>query len=139
VESRKWRVGFWNQIQEGGGKMAKMYENLDAWKEATDLAVRIYEITKNYPKEEIFGITSQLRKAVISISSNLAEGAARKTKKDFKQFVHIASGSLNEVESLLHISSRLNLINADLHKELKEHVDREGRLIGGLLKYLNDK
>jgi four helix bundle protein len=99
----------------------------------------IYEITKNYPKEEIFGITSQLRRAVISISSNLAEGAARKSKKDFKQFVHIASGSLNEVESLLHISSRLNLINADLYKGLKEHVDREGRLIGGLLKYLDGK
>ncbi len=83
--------------------MAKMFENLDAWKEATDLAVRIYEITKNFPKEEIFGITSQLRRAAISISSNLAEGAGRKSKKDFKQFVHIASGSLNEVDSLLYI------------------------------------
>ncbi len=119
--------------------MAKMYENLDAWKEATDLAVRIYEVTKNYPKEEIFRITSQLRRAAISISSNLAEGAARKSKKDFKQFVHIASGSLNEVDSLLYISLRLNLINAYPYKELKEHVDREGRLIGGLLKYLDGK
>ncbi|MBS3907092.1 MAG: four helix bundle protein [Syntrophaceae bacterium] len=119
--------------------MAKMYENLDAWKEATNLAVRIYEITKSYPKEEIFGITSQLRRAAISISSNLAEGAARKSKKDFKQFVHIASGSLNEVDSLLYISSRLSLIKTDLYKELKEHVDREGRLIGGLLKYLDEK
>ncbi|MDP2967727.1 MAG: four helix bundle protein [Deltaproteobacteria bacterium] len=125
--------------KKGGYDMAKMYENLDAWKEATNLAVRIYEITKRYPKEEIFGITSQLRRAAISISSNLAEGAARKSKKDFKQFVHIASGSLNEVDSLLHISSRLSLINTDLYKELKEHVDREGRLIGGLLKYLNEK
>jgi len=119
--------------------MAKMYENLEAWKEGTNLAVRVYEVTKNYPKEEIFGITSQLRRAVISISSNLAEGAARKSKKDFKQFVHIASGSLNEVDSLLYISSRLSLISNDLYKELKEHVDREGRLIGGLLKYLDGK
>ncbi len=119
--------------------MAKMFENLDAWKEATDLAVRIYEITKNFPKEEIFGITSQLRRAAISISSNLAEGAGRKSKKDFKQFVHIASGSLNEVDSLLYISSWLNLMSTNLYKELKEHVDREGRLIGGLIKYLNGK
>jgi len=119
--------------------MAKMYENLEAWKEGANLAVRIYEITKSYPKEEIFGITSQLRRAVISISSNLAEGAARKSKRDFKQFVHIASGSLNEVDSLLHISSRLSLINKDLYDELKEHVDREGRLIGGLLRYLDAK
>jgi four helix bundle protein len=119
--------------------MAKMYENLDAWKEATDLAVQIYQTTKNFPKEEIFGLTSQLRKASISISSNIAEGSGRKSKKDFKQFVHIASGSLNEVESLLHICSRLNLIAADSYNELRTTAERLGRLIGGLIKYLNGK
>jgi four helix bundle protein len=119
--------------------MAKMYENLDAWKEATNLAVKIYQVTKNFPKEEIFGITSQLRRASISISSNIAEGAGRKSKKDFKQFVHMASGSLNEVESLLHICFRLNLITADPQRELKENTERLGRLIGGLLKYLDGK
>jgi four helix bundle protein len=117
--------------------MAKMYENLDAWKEAVNLTIRIYEITKTFPREEIFGMASQLRRASLSISSNIAEGAGRKSKKDFKQFVHIASGSLNEVESLLHICSRLNLITADLYKELNESTERVGRLIGGLLKYLN--
>jgi four helix bundle protein len=119
--------------------MAKMYENLDAWKEATNLAVKIYQVTKNFPKEEIFGITSQLRRASISISSNIAEGAGRKSKKDFKQFVHMASGSLNEVESLLHICFRLNLITVDPQRELKENTERLGRLIGGLLKYLDGK
>jgi four helix bundle protein len=119
--------------------MAKMYENLDAWKEATDLAVRTYEITKTFPKEEIFGITSQLRRASISISSNIAEGAGRKSKKDFKQFVHMASGSLNEVESLLIICFRLNLLTDRTYNELKENVDKVGRLIGGLLRYLNGK
>jgi len=79
--------------------MAKMYENLDVWKEPTNLAVQIYQVTKNFPKEEIWGITSQMRRASISISSNIAEGSGRKSKKDFKQFVHMASGSLNEVES----------------------------------------
>ena len=67
--------------------MAKMFENLEAWKEATNLAVQIYQVNKSFPKEEIFGITSQLRRASISISSNIAEGAGRKSKKDFKQFV----------------------------------------------------
>ncbi len=119
--------------------MAKMYENLDAWKEATNLAVRVYQITKSFPKDEIFGITSQLRRASISISSNIAEGAGRKSKKDFKQFVHMASGSLNEVESLLYICSQLNLVTSDSYKELKDRVDRLGRLIGGLLKYLNGR
>ena len=119
--------------------MAKTYENLDAWKEATNLAVQIYQITKDFPKEEIFGITSQLRKASVSISSNIAEGAGRRSKKDFKQFVHMASGSLNEVESLLYVSSRLNLIMPNSYKELQETVERLGRLIGGLLKYLDGK
>jgi four helix bundle protein len=122
---------------ERGKELAKMYENLDAWREATNLAVKIYQVTKNFPKEEIFGITSQLRRASISISSNIAEGAGRKSKKDFKQFVHMDSGSLNEVENLLYICSRLDLIMAASHKELQELVEKVGRLIGGLLKYLN--
>ena len=119
--------------------MAKMYENLDVWKESTNLAVQIYKITKNFPKEEIWGITSQIRRASISISSNIAEGSGRKSKKDFKQFVHMASGSLNEVESLLHICSQLDFIKADPYRELKDSAEKLGRLIGGLLKYLDGK
>ena len=119
--------------------MAKMYENLDAWKEATDLAVRIYEITRIFPKEEIYGITSQVRRAAVSISSNIAEGAGRKSRKDFQQFVHVASGSLNEVKSLLYICFRLQLIKPGLYEELKENINKVGRLIGGLLKYLDAK
>jgi four helix bundle protein len=119
--------------------MAKMYENLDAWKDATDLAVRTYEITKTFPKEELFGITSRLRRASISISSNIAEGTGRKSKRDFKQFIHMASGSLNEVENLLIICFRLNLLTDRTYHELKEKVKKVGRLIGGLLRYLNGK
>ncbi len=119
--------------------MAKMYENLDAWKESTNLAVNICQMTKTFPKEEIWGITSQLRRASISISSNIAEGSGRKSKKDFKQFVHMASGSLNEVETLLHICSRLDLLTAASYNELKESSERPGRLIGGLLRYLDGK
>ena len=119
--------------------MAKMFENLDAWKQATELVIRIYEITAAFPKEEIFGITAQLRRAAISIASNIAEGAGRKSKKDFRQFTHMASGSLNEVESLLYISLRLNLLTKEFYTELKEKVDKVGRLIGGLLRYLDEK
>lgn len=116
-----------------------MYENLDAWKEAVNLAIQIYETTKTFPKEEIYGLTSQLRRASVSISSNTAEGAGRKSKKDFKQFVHMASGSLNEAESLLHICFRLNLISDASYKEFNQGAERLGRLIGGLLKYLDGK
>ncbi len=119
--------------------MAKMYENLDAWKEATNLAVRIYQITRTFPKEEIYGITSQIRRAAVSISSNIAEGAGRRSKKDFQQFVHVASGSLNEVESILHICFRLDFVKPDAYQDLKENVDKVGRLIGGLIKYLHGR
>ena len=119
--------------------MAKTYENLEAWKEAIDLAIRIYEATETFPREEIYGITSQIRKATVSISSNIAEGSGRKSRKDFRQFIHIASGSLNEVESLLIICLRLNLIAGESFGKLKEKVERLGRLIGGLLRFLSEK
>ena len=118
--------------------MAKMYEHLDAWKEATNLAVKVYEITKEFPSTEFYGITSQLRRASVSISSNIAEGAGRSSKKDFKQFVHIASGSLNEVESLLHISFQLGFLQDGEFSDMRERVRQVGRLVGGLLRYLNE-
>ena len=116
-----------------------MYENLDAWKEAPILAVRIYEVTRSFPKEEIYGVTSQIRRASVSISSNIAEGAGRKSKKEFEQFIHMASGSLNEVESLVFICSRLNLLEDGVCQELREKIETVGRLIGGLLRYLREK
>ena len=91
--------------------MAKTYENLEAWIKGVDLAVIIYEITRNFPKEEIYGLTSQIRRSVISISSNLAEGAGRPSKKDFRRFVDIAMGSLNETESLLIVASKLGFVD----------------------------
>jgi four helix bundle protein len=117
--------------------MGKTYEDLDAWKEATHLAVQVYQVTRAFPKDEIFGITSQIRRASLSVSSNIAEGAGRRSKKDFSHFVHMALGSLNEVESLLTICRRLDLISREHFGQLQESVEKVGRLIGGLLKYLD--
>ncbi len=118
--------------------MAKTYENLDAWKKAVDLAVKIYDLTRNFPKEEIYGISSQIRRAVISISSNLAEGAGRESKKDFKRFVDISMGSLNETESLWIVSYRLTLIEEHLYLETKNQMEELGRILNGLRKFLNE-
>ena len=118
--------------------MAKTYENLDAWKKAVDLAVKIYELTRNFPKEEIYGITSQIRRAVISISSNLAEGAGRPSKKDFRRFVDIGMGSLNETESLWIVSYRLTLIEESLYLETRSQMEELGRILNGLKKYLRE-
>ena len=81
--------------------MAKNYENLEVWKEAVKLAVLIYKETKGFPKEELYGLTSQLRRAIISVSINIAEGAGRSSKQEFIRFINIALGSLNETESLV--------------------------------------
>lgn len=118
--------------------MAKTFENLEAWVKAMELAVHIYKISKKFPKEEVYGLTSQIRRAVISISSNLAEGAARPSKKDFARFVNIAIGSLNETESLLIVSSKLGFIHQDIYLETKTKIEELGRILNGLKRYLSN-
>jgi four helix bundle protein len=76
-----------------------------------DLVIQIYKLAENFPKHEVYGLTSQIRRASISISSNIAEGAGRKGGKEFTRFLYIALGSLSEVETQLEISQRLNYIN----------------------------
>lgn len=119
--------------------MAKSYESLETWQNAIDLAVKIYDITKLFPNEEIYGLTSQIRRAVVSISSNIAEGSSRPSKKDYRHFVDIAIGSLNEVENLLIVSYRLNFIEEENYFQMKELIEKEGRLLGGLRRFLEDK
>lgn len=116
--------------------MAKNYENLKIWQEAIVLATKIYKITRDYPKEEQFGITSQLRRAVVSVSSNIAEGAGRVSKKDNMRFIEIALGSLNEVESLLAVSVTLAFIDKETHSRVKEDIVRLGKSMGAYKNYL---
>lgn len=93
----------------------KSHKDLLVYQKALDLVTVVYAITKMFPKEEQFGLTSQLRRASISIPSNISEGAGRKSKKEFIQFLFIALGSLNEVETQLEISKRLDYLQ-DLEK-----------------------
>lgn len=117
--------------------MAKSYENLKIWQESIEIAIQIYFITKKFPKDEIFGIISQIRRAAVSISSNIAEGSGRNTKKEFSRFIDISIGSLNEVENLLIISLKLNYIFKKDFDVLVEKIKRLGILLGGFKKYLN--
>ena len=87
------------------------YKKLLVWKKADELAYQIYIETKSFPKEELYGITSQLRKAALSIPTNLVEGTGRQGKKELKQFVNIALGSLAETQYLLDFSLRLEYLN----------------------------
>ncbi|MDR3625680.1 MAG: four helix bundle protein [Ignavibacteriaceae bacterium] len=84
---------------------------MDVWQRSMDLVSEIYKVTKNYPKEELFGLTNQLRRAVVSITSNIAEGSARRSKIERKRFYEIARASMVEVDSQLEISIKLDYIN----------------------------
>ena len=88
----------------------KSHKDLKVWQEPTDLVVLIYDSTEQFPSKEAFGLTSQLRRAAVSIPSNIAEGAGRKGENEFKRFLYIALGSLSEVETQLEIAFRLKYI-----------------------------
>lgn len=110
------------------------HTKLEAWKEALKLTVEIYELTKSFPKEEIYGLTSQIRRAVVSVPSNIAEGCARNSSAETIHFLYIAIGSLAEVETQLIISNRLGYIPDIL--EIMKHILLVKQLNFGLIKYL---
>jgi four helix bundle protein len=109
--------------------MEKGYKKLIVWQKADDLAYKIYLETKKFPRDEIYGITNQLRRAAISIPTNIVEGTGRQGKNELRQFVNIALGSLAETEYLLEFCSRLNYLKEESYKKL-ESLRKE---VGGLL------
>ncbi|OGM89325.1 hypothetical protein A2108_00725 [Candidatus Wolfebacteria bacterium GWA1_42_9] len=113
------------------------FRDLEAWRETKNLAVIVYKITEHFPKSEVFGLTNQLRRAVVSISSNIAEGFCRKTNKDKTQFYSIALGSLSELESQLSISKEVGYLSNDELMSVMEKVVLVGKLTGGLKRSIN--
>ncbi|MCK4921382.1 MAG: four helix bundle protein [Bacteroidales bacterium] len=99
----------------------KSHKDLDIWKRSIVLVTEIYKFTKEFPSDEKYGLTNQLRRAAISVPSNIAEGAARKSSKEFVQFLHIALGSLSEIDTQIIIAKNLNYLqNVELYlKEIK--------------------
>ena len=112
----------------------KTHKDLEAWKEAMNLVEMIYQITESFPNTEIYGITGQLKRASISIPSNIAEGAGRKGEKEFIQFLYIALGSIAEVETQIFLSKRLGFI--DDIDGLNNSIERVTKLIYGLIRFL---
>jgi len=113
------------------------YYNLDVWIESRLLSVKIYNLTKNFPKEEQFGLTSQIRRCSISVPSNIAEGCGRNTPKDTIRFLYIARGSLYELETQLFLSSDLGFIKKSELDDVLEHIVVCKKLINGFIKYYN--
>jgi four helix bundle protein len=111
----------------------KSFTDLISWRIARDLVLKIYKITKEFPPAEIFGLSSQMRRASISISSNIAEGFGRRSKKEKIQFYSIAKGSLIELQNQLVLSLDIGYINKDEFKQLAELMIRCSKLITGLI------
>lgn len=112
------------------------FERLDVWQKAVSFANCCYLCTQSFPKEEVFGLTSQIRRAAVSISSNLAEGSSRTSRQDFCRFIEIATGSAFEVLSLLTIAKEQQLINQSQHAELVPSCTEIIRMLSGLRRTL---
>lgn len=95
------------------------YEKLTIWQDGIELVKSIYLLTGNFPKEELFGLTSQIRRAAVSVPANIAEGHGRATKKEFRQFLIISKGSLQELNTLLNIARVLNYIKDNEYEKMR--------------------
>ena len=110
------------------------HKDLKVWQVSVSLAVEVYALTKAFPSEEKFGLTSQMRRAAVSIPSNIAEGAARRSQKEFLQFLSIAAGSASELSTQLLISEKIGLLTDLAAEKNKAQIERVLRLIHGLIK-----
>ena len=115
-------------------KEIKNHKDLEVWKKSMDLVSNIYKITESFPNKELYGLTNQIRRAAVSVPSNIAEGAARNSKKEFIQFLYIALGSLSELETQIIIANRLEYLNN--LDTLSEDLKFVQKLINGLIYYL---
>ena len=114
----------------------KTHKDLNVWQEAMNMAKKIYLITNNFPKEERFGLVSQIRRAAISIPSNIAEGAARSSHKEFVQFLYISLGSLAELETQMLLSKDLGFID---NVEVEQEIESTRKMLLGLIKHLKKR
>jgi four helix bundle protein len=112
--------------------MSQNYRDLVVWQKAMDLVEMVYTATKQFPKEETYGLTSQIRRAAVSIPSNIAEGQGRKSSGDFARFLAIAYGSLREVETQILIAERLDYMDKQESQNLIALSSEVGRLLNGL-------
>ena len=111
------------------------YKNLEVWKKSMLLVKEIYLLTKKYPKEELYALTSQTKRAAVSIPSNITEGCGRNYKKDTIQFLHISRGSIYELETLLNIAVMVDFISENDYSPFTLRIDECIKIINGLISY----
>jgi four helix bundle protein len=114
--------------------MEKPHKKLDVWKLAMELVTEVYRATEAFPKEERYSLTDQVRRAAMSIPSNIAEGAARQTRREFANYLHVAQGSLSELDTLLELSRHLGYLASNEWAALDTRMERIDKMISGLIR-----
>jgi four helix bundle protein len=115
------------------------YRDLKVWQLGIDISLTVYRLTDEFPQREMYGLTSQLRRAAVSIPSNIAEGHTRGQTKDFVRFLSISRGSVAELETQLIIAERLDYVQRDQLKHLRDMLNEESRMLAGLRRSLTTK
>jgi len=115
----------------------KAHRKLVLWDRATNLVVSVYEVTRRFPAIERFGLASQMQRAAVSIPCNIAEGAARRGRKEYLQFAYTARGSLSELDTQVEIAGRLGYLTPDNSRRLQADIDEVSRLLNGVIAYLS--
>jgi four helix bundle protein len=119
--------------------MLKNYKDLKVWQKAYELCITIYKLTKHFPKEEAYGLTSQIRRSAVSVPSNIAEGYGRKTTQEYLQSLYIAYGSHCELETQVLLSKDLGYIKSDDFQKLQQDIGDVERMLKALIKSLQNK
>jgi four helix bundle protein len=119
--------------------MEKPHKKLDVWQTAMKSTTMVYKLTDKFPEEEKFGLISQMRRAAISIPCNIAEGAARRGKREFRNFLSMAQGSLSELDTQLELSILLGYVRAEDLRELWDQLLRIDKMLSGLIRSLTNR
>ena len=117
----------------------KTHKDLDVWKQAIDLSKYVYQLTQTYPKEEMFGLSAQMRRAVVSIASNIAEGAGRQSQREFVRFLYISVASANELDTQLEISKTVGIANEKRISDLQHALSKIVQMLYGLIRAIKTK
>jgi four helix bundle protein len=113
------------------------YENLDVWKKSHEVVLEIYQIVENFPEDEKFALTDQLRRASVSIPSNIAEGSGKNSEAEFVRFLEMARGSTSELDYQIQLAGDLNYLDASVTRKLRKKVDEIRRMLTGFIQSIN--
>lgn len=116
----------------------KSHKDLEVWKRSVELVVTVYELTKSFPKEELYGLTNQIRRSAVSIPSNIAEGAARNHKKEFIQFLYIALGSISELETHIIICEKISYLDSNTSTKIQNELTELKNMTLGMIRFLKN-